>query len=611
MILPPSEADGAPHTWTNGAPPPKVGKVATSTRTGTSDVLVRTTAVLFTVGGVAATLLSLDVIRVMGTDGVPFLVLALAAVATGPVLLAVAPRIPPRGIAVTVLVGAAVLGVGTARSPTLALAMASAAMAMLVTIESMLFLRRGDAWVLVAVAGACQVVPLLAVHRVPALVCAALVVLWVGVAWVVGVLARHASTAGVDALTGLADRRAWDAALEHAVERRERRAQPLSLALVDIDHFKLVNDERGHAAGDELLRETADAWRALDVPGMVLGRRGGDEFAVLLPGATGPQALAVADQLCASAPAAVSCGVAEHVEGETVAQVLRRTDAALYAAKAAGRGRTVLAERRRSRLVDDLARALAADEVRVELQPIVSLTERRVVAVEALARWDHPRLGPVEPLEFVAAAEDGGVIDLLGATVLRHACADAHVLQEAWGRPVTLGVNVSGRELVGQRYADRVLAALDAAGWPRTQFVLEVTESVVEASGPAALRALGALREDGVRVAIDDFGTGFSSLSRLDELPADFLKLDRQFLTSLTTSARRTGMVRALLDLCAELDMLVIAEGVETAEQARLLADLGCPAAQGYHYGGPMPVAQLAATSWRTDDAVPPVASGG
>lgn len=271
--------------------------MATTTRTGTSDVLVRTTAFLFGVGGVAAALLSLDVVRMQGARGLPLLTLALLAVATSPVLLLVGPRIPTRGIAATVLVGALALTVGTMFSPTLTLAMTSAAIAMLVAIESMLFLRRLDAWVLVTVAGVGQVVPLLVVHHVPPLVCAAYAVLWTGVARAVGVLARYASTAGVDALTGLADRRAWDAALEQAIDRRGRRGQPLSLALVDIDHFKLVNDERGHAAGDDLLRATADAWRTLDVPGMVLGRRGGDEFAVLLPGRTGAEAHALADRL--------------------------------------------------------------------------------------------------------------------------------------------------------------------------------------------------------------------------------------------------------------------------------------------------------------------------
>ncbi|UZN03627.1 putative bifunctional diguanylate cyclase/phosphodiesterase [Cellulomonas sp. S1-8] len=566
--------------------------------TGTSDVLVRTTAVLFTVGGVAAALLAADVVLVDGPRGAPLLVLALVAALTGPALLLVGHRIRPRGIALTVLAAAAVLGVGTTLAPTLTLALASASVSTLVGIESALFLRRRDAWLVVALAGVCQVVPLLAVHDVPPLVCAAYAVLWGGVAGVVGVLARHAATSGVDALTGLTDRRGWDAALGHAIDRRERRGQPLSLALIDIDHFKRINDAQGHAAGDELLRATAAAWCGIDVPGMVLGRRGGDEFAVLLPGSTGPEALAIAERLCASAPTPASCGVAEHVEGETGAEVLRRTDTALYAAKAAGRGRTVLSERRRLSLADDLARSLAAGDLRVALQPIVELSSRRVVGVEALARWDHPRRGPVPPTEFVTAAEDGGLIDELGAQVLALACADAHTLQTAWARPVQMGINVSGRELVGQGYAARVLGALESARWPATQFVLEVTESVVEASGPAALRALRALRDGGVRIAIDDFGTGFSSLSRLDELPADFLKLDRQFVSSLTTSARRSVMVRALLGMCVELDMLVIAEGVETPEQARLLEELGCPAAQGYWFARPQPVAELAALPW-------------
>jgi len=574
--------------------------VASSTRAGTSDVLVRTTGLLFTIGGVAAALLSVDVLLV-GDDplGGVLLALALAAALTGPVLLAVGPRIPVRAVAMGVLVGAGVLGVGTTLAPTLTLALAAASLAMLVAIEAVLFLPRRDSWVLVGLAALWQVLPLLTVHDVPVLVVAAYVVLWCGVAGAVGVLARHASTAGVDALTGLADRRSWDAALAQAIDRCERRGVPLSLALIDIDHFKRVNDQRGHAAGDDLLRATADAWRGVDVPGLVLGRRGGDEFAALLPGCTGPEALAVADRLCAVAPAAASCGVTEHVPGESAADVLRRTDASLYAAKAAGRGRTVLSERRHHRLVDDLARGIAAGELRVELQPVVDLATGAVGGVEALARWDHPRLGPVPADEFVAAAEEGGLIDELGTAVLTLACADAHVLQAAWGVPVRLGVNVSGRELVEQGYAGRVLRALEAARWPTTQFVLEVTESVVEGSGPAALRALATLRAAGVRVAIDDFGTGFSSLSRLDELPADLLKLDRSFLSSLTTSARRTVMVRALLAMCADLDMLVVAEGVETPEQARLLQDLGCPAAQGYLYGPPQPVAELAARPWR------------
>ncbi|MCC2334909.1 putative bifunctional diguanylate cyclase/phosphodiesterase [Cellulomonas wangsupingiae] len=583
-----------------------------STRTGTSDVLVRTTAFLFMVGGVAAALLAADVVLSGDRRGGVLLLLAVAAALTGPALLAAGPRIPTRTVGVGVLVGAGLLGAGTTLAPSLTLALASASLAMLVAVESMLFLRPRDAWVVVGLASAWQVLPLLVVHDVPPRVCAAYVVLWCGVAGAMGVLARYASTAGIDPLTGLADRRSWDSGLEQAIDRCRRRGVPLSLALIDIDHFKHVNDTQGHAAGDDLLRATADAWRAVEVPGMVLGRRGGDEFAALLPGRTGAEALTVADRLCRAVPTAASAGVAEHADGETAAEVLRRTDASLYAAKAAGRGRTVLSERRRHRLADDLAHALAAGGLRVELQPVVDLPTGTVSGVEALARWDHPWFGPVPPAEFVAAAEEAGLIDELGAAVLALACADAHVLQDAWGSAVHLGVNVSGRELTEQGYADRLLRALEAAHWPVTQFVLEVTESVVEASGPAALRALRTLRAAGVLVAIDDFGTGFSSLSRLDELPADLLKLDRSFLTSLTTSTRRTVMVRALLGLCADLDMLVVAEGVETAEQAALLEELGCRAAQGYHYGAPQPVAVLAAHPWQAPPpGRAPVASGG
>ncbi len=562
-------------------------------RGGMADVLVRTTAFLLAVGGLAAALLSLDAVRTASTHSGALLALAVAAATAGGLLLVLGVRLTRRGVKAVVLVAAAALGTGTTLAPSLTLALASASLTTLVAVESALFLRRWHAWLLVAVAGTWQVAALHVVHGVHLLVCGAYALLWCGVAGVVDVLARHASSAHVDALTGLPDRRGWDAELEQAIDRRVRRGTPLSLALIDIDHFKLVNDEQGHAAGDDLLRATADAWRAVDVPGMVLGRRGGDEFAVLLPGLTGDAAHAVAERLCAAAPTAASCGVAEHLDGESGAEALRRTDAALYAAKAAGRGRTVLSERRRHRLVDDLARAIDHGDVRVALQPVVHLATRSVVGVEALARWDHPRLGPVPPAEFVAAAEDGGIIDDLGAAVVALACADAHELAARWGRAVPMGVNVSGRELTAQGYADRLLATLGAARWPADLFVLEVTESVVEGSGPTALRTLHTLREHGVRVAIDDFGTGWSSLSRLDELPADFLKLDRAFLTSLPTSTRRTAMVRALLRLCDELGMEVIAEGVETAEQARLLEDLGCPAAQGYHFGRPAPVGVL------------------
>ena len=568
-----------------------------SERRGPPDVIVRTTAFLVTVGGAAAVLLAADLVLAEQRGGL-LLVAPVAATVSGPLLLALAPRIPRPGLVTTILVAGALLAASTALAPSSTVALGVASLTLLLAVESTLFLRPVTAWSLVALVSAAQVAALTVGHGVPLLVCAAAVVLWAGVALAADVLGRRASTAHVDPLTGLPDRRGWDEELEHAIDRRERRGTPLSLALVDIDHFKRVNDAQGHAAGDELLRRTADVWRAVDVPGMVVGRRGGDEFAVLLPGLTGPEARDVAEHLCAIAPRAASCGVAEHAAGETATEVLRRTDSALYAAKAAGRGRTVLSQIHRPQLVAELADAIAAGELRVELQPVVDLPSRRVTGVEALARWDHPRLGSVPPDEFVAAAEDGGLIDALGTSVLTRACADALELERRWGREVRLGVNVSGRELAGAGYAEHVLRTLTVTGWPPARFVVEVTESVVDATGPAALSSLAVLRDSGVQIGVDDFGTGWSSLSRLDELPVDFLKLDRAFLTSITSSRRRTTTVRGLLRLCAELDVVVIAEGVETEEQATLLEDLGCTAGQGFLFGPPQPVDELASAPW-------------
>ncbi|TQL02575.1 bifunctional diguanylate cyclase/phosphodiesterase [Cellulomonas sp. SLBN-39] len=563
-------------------------------RDGTIRVLVRTTAYLYAVGGVGGTLMSVELIRQGAPRGVLLLVVALGAIAQAPLLAGFGARLPRWTLSAVVAVAALALGAGTFLAPDPVVAVAAAAMTVLVSVHAMLFFGWREGWSHVVGAIALQVVALVAVHHVPWLVCAALAVLWLGIAGAVGVLARQASSARVDALTGLANRRGWDGALEDAIDRATRRGDPLSVALVDVDHFKVVNDERGHAAGDALLQAIAAAWVHDGPSDVVLGRRGGDEFAVLMPGLRGEQARVLAETLCAGAPVATSCGVAEHVPGESASELLRRTDSALYAAKAAGRGRTVLSSSPRHGLSRDLLLALDRGEVGVALQPIVELATGQVVGVEALARWQHAEHGAVPPTDFVAVAEESGLIGRLGEAVLRQACTDALDLQRRWGRPVDLAVNVSGRQLVEDGYGQRLRATLAEVGWPPTQLVLEVTESVVDASQLVALRELARLRSFGIRVAVDDFGTGWSSLSRLDELPVDHLKLDRSFLTHVTSSPRRTAMVRALLGLCQELGIDAVAEGVETADQAALLRSLGCPLAQGFLLGRPAPVAELA-----------------
>ena len=243
----------------------------------------------------------------------------------------------------------------------------------------------------------------------------------------------------------------------------------------------------------------------------------------------------------------------------------------------------------------DLAAALAAGEVHVHYQPIIALRNGAVVGVEALARWTHPEHGPVPPAEFVAVAEQSGLILALGDHVLRTACADLAGVRTSEGLQVTLGVNVSGRELSEPGCAQRVQGVLAQTGFPAEHLVLEVTETLLEGESPAAVGTLHALRAAGLVVSIDDFGTGYSSLSRLDTLPADVLKLDRAFVSTLSDSPRRAQMLRSLVAMCSALGLDVVAEGVETAEQEAAVRAVGCTFAQGWLYGRAVPLPQFLA----------------
>nr|WP_246214405.1 bifunctional diguanylate cyclase/phosphodiesterase [Modestobacter muralis] len=415
------------------------------------------------------------------------------------------------------------------------------------------------------------------------------------------VLVLRAADADRDPLTGLANRRGFDESLQHLLADLSRSREPLSAALLDIDHFKAINDTRGHEAGDEVLRRVADEWTRALPPRAVLARHGGDEFALLLPGSTGPAALELVRRLCAEHPAVrLSVGVAERRVGDSAAQLMRRADQALYAAKAAGRGRCELdcagAEDPDQELARDLASALAFGEVVVHLQPIVELCSGTVVGVEALARWTHSRRGPVPPDVFIGVAERHGLIGALGEQVLLAACTQLAALHRDTGRRLRLGVNVSGLELSDPGYPARMAAVLEETGWPAGEVIVEVTESLLEADSAVAVAALHTLRAQGIRVALDDFGTGYSSFSRLDTLPVDVLKVDSSFIATTTSSVRRAQMLRSIVGLAQALGMDVVAEGVETAEHDELLRGMGCTFGQGWLYGRPMPLAQLAAT---------------
>ncbi|WP_139173764.1 putative bifunctional diguanylate cyclase/phosphodiesterase [Geodermatophilus telluris] len=555
----------------------------------TARVMARTTGAFYAMGGTAV--LALASVTGPRTDGRVLAVIGVVALTVALLLLVGGERLPRATFHVAVLGGTCLISLAVLAAPDPASAVAAAAIYVFVAVDSFLFFAWAPATAQFGLALVAQVGCLAAVRDVPAAVAVCTTLVCLAVAAVTGLLVQRASSASRDGLTGLLNRRGFDGVLDAT-----RPGDPVALALLDLDRFKQVNDSHGHGAGDLLLRSVAVACRRAVPAATAVARLGGDEFALLLATGSSARALAGVEAVRAALPGCgFSAGVAVRADGESAADLLRRADAALYAAKAGGRGRSVLSGGDTSRVAVDLAAALAAGHVTVALQPIVSLADGGTVGVEALARWRDPVRGPVSPAEFVPAAEAAGLVGELGATVLRSACTDAGRLAAAWGRRVLLTVNVSGQELVCPDYAERVLQTLADTGWDPRDLVVEVTESLLEASSSPALGTLARLRRHGIGVAIDDFGTGWSSFSRLDTLPADYLKLDATFLATSTTSPRRAGMLRALLELGDTLGLTVVAEGVETAEQERLLVHLGCPLVQGWLYSAARPVDELVA----------------
>jgi diguanylate cyclase (GGDEF)-like protein len=556
--------------------------------------LAVTSGSFYVAGGLTALLVTWGAVGLTTRPGHLLTADAVLALVVGALLLLRGDRLPERLWHVVVGAGTGLVALAVAIAPDAASAVALSSVFTFIAIDAFSFFRTREAVAqLVLLVGASSAA-LLSHPDVGVGTAAGAAVVLGCIALVVGRLVATASTATLDPLTGLLNRRGFDRSCEDLLAAVERTGAPLSVALVDVDEFKAVNDGLGHAAGDDLLRGIAAGCLALLPPTAVLARYGGDEFAVLLPGCGGQEAFRVVDAVrAATTGTTVSCGVAELVAGETGADVLRRADTAMYAAKRAGRDRTALADAGGPTMARDLARALRAGDVHVALQPLLRLDGERVVGVEALARWTDPVRGVVPPAEFVPVAESAGLIDDLGALVLDRACRDVAVLVQAWGTPLVLTVNVSGSQLVTPGFVARVLAVLETTGWAPEALVVEVTESLLDATTPAATEALRELRRAGVAVAIDDFGTGYAALSRLDTAPADFVKLDAQFIAEITTSSRRAAVLRAVLDLCAGLGLAVVAEGVERRDQADLLRELGCPLAQGYLFARPLPVAEL------------------
>lgn len=418
-----------------------------------------------------------------------------------------------------------------------------------------------------------------------------------------------------DALTGLPNRQLLEERLTHAAERAKRSRRHAALLFVDLDKFKDVNDQYGHHVGDGLLLAVTDRLAHLVRAGDTLARVSGDEFVILceeISSSRDAELLAERIGVSLRAPFSIlnhsleisaSVGIAYAGPGEDITdQLVITADMAMYQVKRrGGAGHQIIDLRSAAQPVADdllefdLRRALLADELEVLYQPIVRTKSRSIVGVEALLRWTHPSLGPIEPPSIIAIAEKTELINDLGAWVLRRACDDHRGWIDAHpGIDLDLAVNMSVRQLLQPDFPARVADALRLSETSPTSLVLELTENVFIDDKQQVSDVFDELARLGVRIALDDFGTGFSSLSYLAHLPIHILKIDRCLITDLADSAGRI-IVASVTKLAHDLGRNVIAEGIETEAQHKVLMSLGCERAQGYLYGRPMPAIAIEA----------------
>jgi diguanylate cyclase (GGDEF)-like protein/PAS domain S-box-containing protein len=416
-----------------------------------------------------------------------------------------------------------------------------------------------------------------------------------------------------DPLTGLANRSYLAAHLEQAIAGVGR-DQDVALMLLDLDRFKVVNDTLGHGAGDELLCAVAQRLRVNVRAGDLVARLGGDEFVVACSGADSAawEVTALAKRLLdAMAEPFVVDGRELHIAASaglvfvdtpevSAESLLRDADVAMYRAKEHGAGRYEVFDAglrakvvRRLATESDLRHAVDRDELALHVQPVVELEHRALAGFEALLRWEHPERGMVAPGEFIAIAEETGLIVPIGRWVLREAARQLAALQERAGRPLRMSVNLSPRQL-SAGLVDDVSAALSDAGVRPEQLTLEVTETLL-VDGPGAVEVLTALRALGAQIAIDDFGTGWSSLGALQRYPVDVLKLDRSLVAPAAESPSAAALARAVVEMAQALGLAVVAEGIEDEPQLAAMQALGCPHGQGYAFAAPMPLAEALA----------------
>jgi diguanylate cyclase (GGDEF)-like protein/PAS domain S-box-containing protein len=435
--------------------------------------------------------------------------------------------------------------------------------------------------------------------------------------------AALAHRASHDSLTGLPNRALFVDRLEQALRRARRSAHWLAVVFVDLDDFKVVNDTHGHAVGDLLLVALTPRLRGAIRPGDTIARFGGDEFVVLCEDlADESDATQIAQRIAdaASLPlniggheigVSVSAGLVlvEASERASAADVLRDADAAMYRSKRAGKGRVVIFdEGMRERLTERVAlqsalrRARDRDELRLLYQPVFALDQRRMVAVEALLRWQHPEHGLLEPADFIGVAESSGLIGEIGEWAIEEACRQAAEWRDAMAdrEPIHVSVNLSPWQVARSDIAATVARILDSTGLEPELLALEVAESTLLQDEEAASRVLRDLKAIGVSLVLDDFGTGYHSISNLKRLTIDGLKLDRSFVGGLGDDDEDGAIVSAVLSMANALEVGVTAEGVETPEQLSRLRSHGCEFAQGFLLARPASADEVGA--WLEDE---------
>ncbi|MFN8558042.1 MAG: EAL domain-containing protein [Dehalococcoidia bacterium] len=428
-----------------------------------------------------------------------------------------------------------------------------------------------------------------------------------------------------DPLTGLPNRALFADRLDHALRRCQRYDEQIAVLFLDLDRFKVINDSLGHAAGDTLLVTVAERLRASVRPGDSVARFGGDEFTVLLESIVDPRdAVRVAERILDALRRPVtlegrevvvngSIGLTLHGPGAGrratdeppgpaadptgPADLLREADVALYRAKAAGRSRVMVYDPAMSaRAVEqldleaDLRQALERQELRLVYQPMIDLITGRIRGMEALVRWFHPVRGLASPAEFIPLAEETGLILPMGRWVLAEACRQARTWQQRLpdGDGLVMSVNLSAREFQSPDLVAAVAATLLESGLDPACLELEITESALMDDAPATVQTLNALKTLGVRLALDDFGTGYSSLSYLRSFPVDRLKIDRSFISGLSSDDGIMSIVLAVTRLAHALGMEVTAEGIETAAQLACSKAVYADHGQGYYFSRPL-----------------------